>query len=151
MSEAVARREPGRGERIGLGLRVWALSLLLRLALRWRSLPAVVAWLERPATRAPIRLHPRRLGRFVWRALHVGPFRARCLIGSLVLFRLLRRQGDEPELVLGLPPEPKGHEAHAWIELGGFVVGPPPGRLGHEELTRYGRDAGSAGATRPTG
>ena len=71
------------------------------------------------------------------RSLGLGPIRARCLFTSMVLFRLLRDQGDEPELVIGLPIEPKDKDAHAWVELGGRDVGPPPGRGRHEELARY--------------
>jgi hypothetical protein len=58
-------------------------------------------------------------------------------MSSLVLFHLLRRQGDPAELVIGLPHRPTNRNAHAWVELGGRVVGPPPGRLGHEPLARY--------------
>ena len=28
-------------------------------------------------------------------------------------------------------------DAHAWVELAGVDVGPPPGRNGHVELARY--------------
>jgi hypothetical protein len=51
---------------------------------------------------------------------------------------MLIRQGERPQLVIGLPPSPSSHEAHAWVEVAGQVVGPPPGRLGHEEMVRYG-------------
>ena len=71
------------------------------------------------------------------RSLGLGPFRARCLFTSMVLFRMLRDQGDDAELVIGLPLEPKDKDAHAWVELGGRDVGPPPGRGRHEELARY--------------
>ena len=54
-----------------------------------------------------------------------------------MLFRLLRAQGEEPELVIGLPLEPRDRDAHAWIELAGRDVGPPPGKGRHVELARY--------------
>jgi hypothetical protein len=54
------------------------------------------------------------------------------------MFRILREQGDEPVLVIGLPEDAENHIAHAWIELGGRDVGPPPGRGDHQELARYG-------------
>ncbi len=57
---------------------------------------------------------------------------------SLVLFRLLREQGTEAEVVIGLPQHAKDKNAHAWVEVGGVDVGPPPGRGDNIELVRYG-------------
>jgi hypothetical protein len=54
------------------------------------------------------------------------------------LFRLLREQGDPAELVIGLPDAAADHEAHAWVEVDGRDVGPPPGRGQHEPLARFG-------------
>jgi hypothetical protein len=65
-------------------------------------------------------------------------YHPRCLTAALVLYRLLREQGESAELVVGLPREPLDKTAHAWIEVDGVDVGPPPGRQGHEELARYG-------------
>jgi hypothetical protein len=59
------------------------------------------------------------------------------LFSALVLYRLLRAQGDRAELVIGLPSDARTKDAHAWVELDGVDVGPPPGRSGHLELTRY--------------
>jgi hypothetical protein len=56
---------------------------------------------------------------------------------ALVHYRLLREQGDTPELVIGLEPSPRTKDAHAWLEVNGIDVGPPPGRGLHEELVRY--------------
>jgi hypothetical protein len=58
-------------------------------------------------------------------------------VNALVLFRLLREQGDAAELVIGLPENPGGKDAHAWVELEGVDVGPPPGRSGHDEMARF--------------
>jgi hypothetical protein len=69
--------------------------------------------------------------------LRVGPRRARCLVAALVLFRLLREQGEPAELVIGMPRTPNSEDAHAWVEVGDVDVGPPPGRRGHLELARY--------------
>jgi hypothetical protein len=55
----------------------------------------------------------------------------------LVLYRLLKEQGDEPELVIGLSEHLTDHLAHAWIELEGIDIGPRPGRDGHHELARF--------------
>ena len=71
------------------------------------------------------------------RSLHLGPLRPRCLTSSLVLYRLLREQGDDPVVVIGLPPKALDHEAHAWVELDDRVIGPPPGRAGHEPIARF--------------
>jgi hypothetical protein len=53
------------------------------------------------------------------------------------LFRLLHEQGDEAELVIGLPAAAATKDAHAWVEINGVDVGPPPGRGSHEVLARY--------------
>lgn len=107
--------------------------------IRRSSLPDLVRHLESTSHRVTLPpLEPRRLGRLVFRILNRGPFRPRCLTLSLVYFRMLARQGTEAELVVGLPAEPTSHEAHAWVEVAGEVVGPPPGRLGYEEMVRYG-------------
>ena len=107
--------------------------------LRRSSLPEVVRRLESTPHRVSLPpLDPRRLGRLVFRILNRRPLRPRCLTLSLVFFRMLVRQGTEAQLVIGLPPSPSSHEAHAWVEVSGLEVGPPPGRLGHEELARYG-------------
>lgn len=85
-----------------------------------------------------LEMDARRLGRIVERILGFGRFRSRCLFTSLVLLRLLRCRGEAAVLVIGLPSTPKGKDAHAWVELEGVDVGPPPGRGAHVELTRYG-------------
>jgi hypothetical protein len=53
-----------------------------------------------------------------------------------VLYRLLREDGFEPVLVIGTPQEAESPMAHAWIEVSGYDVGPPPGRGAHQELMR---------------
>ena len=111
---------------------------VIRVRLRDQQLPAVVESLRAPVPnpRRPVR--PGRLGRIVHRSLTIGPLHTRCLFTSLVLFRLLRQQGDVPEFVVGLPARPEEKDAHAWIEIEGVDVGPPPGRSGHVEIARYG-------------
>ena len=61
----------------------------------------------------------------------------RCLIAALVAFRLDRAEGHLVEIVIGLPMQPVDKDAHAWLEIDGHDVGPPPGRYGHVELARY--------------
>jgi hypothetical protein len=60
----------------------------------------------------------------------------------MVLYRLLEGQGIDAELVIGLPREPRDKDAHAWVEVDGVDVGPPPGGSRHEELARYGPKRG---------
>lgn len=118
---------------------IWRDSVRIGFALRRTALPAVVQKLQNtPVDRRAVALEPRRLGRIVRRASALGPFTPRCLTMSLVFFWKLQRQGTAAELVIGLPPVPSDHTAHAWVEVDGQVVGPPPGRLGHAELARYG-------------
>jgi hypothetical protein len=131
--------EPGLSLRAkaGLALRIWTLLARVLVGLRREPLPALVARLGRAEGDRAGRLAPDRLSRAVDRSLRVGGRRPRCLVNALVLYRLLREQGDDAELVVGLPARPVDKDAHAWVELGGVDVGPPPGRSGHEELARF--------------
>lgn len=119
--------------------------LVVSLGIRLLKLAPLVKRLRRSPRIGIRQLDPERLSRLVDRVLRIGPFRPRCLVLSLVLFRLLRRQGTPAELVIGLSPEARSHEAHAWVEVDGEDVGPPPGRLGHEALARYGAGEPRAG------
>lgn len=123
--------------RVRLALRVWAGYAAVREALWRHPLPEAVQVAGR-ARRPPPRAEPTpRLSRAVDRCLRLGPWQAGCLTASLVLLRLLRAQGAAAELVIGLPEAAPDHRAHAWVEVGGRVAGPPPGRNGHVELVRY--------------
>lgn len=117
----------------------WLEYARVMASVRRMALPDLVRRLETASHHLPLSpLDPIRLGKLVAKVLNRGPVRPRCLTLSLVFFRLLVRQGTKAELVIGLPPSPSSHEAHAWVEVEGRVVGPPPGRLGHEEMVRYG-------------
>ena len=122
--------------KIALTLLVWRRFLQIYVGTKRRSLPRLIEGL-RSAGNSSARIEPRRLGRIVERTLRLGPWRARCLFTSLVLYRLLREQGEHPQFVIGLPREPRDKDAHAWVEIDGQDVGPPPGRSGHQELARY--------------
>jgi len=124
--------------KVRLALRVWARFLSIRGPVTRRPIPEFVATLGDPPRRAAERIAPTRLRRAVERTLRLGPWRPRCLVGALVLYRLLREQGDPAELVIGLPIEAVDHEAHAWVEIDGIDLGPAPGRNGHEALARFG-------------
>ncbi len=119
-----------------LALRIWLLFPRVLVGLRRQKLPVYVAHLgERGPRRAP--LSPARLSRAVDRSLRLGSRQPRCLVSALVLYGLLREQGDAAELVIGLPQSAADKDAHAWVELDGVDVGPPPGRGSHEELARF--------------
>jgi hypothetical protein len=139
MNDRAQIPRPAATARIALALRALWLFGVVRSRLRSDDLPTVVASLGRVQRVRRPRARPRRLGTIVGRTLSIGPYQARCLHTSLVLYRLLREQGDRAELVIGLEPNPRDKDAHAWIEVDGRDVGPPPGRGGHSELARYGR------------
>jgi len=120
-----------------LAARIWARFLVVVVDLRRRQLPDLVAELARTNGRASgDRYRPATLSNAIYRSLHLGKHRPRCLVNALVLFRLLREQGDPAELVIGLKPDARDQRAHAWVELDGSDVGPPPGQFGHEEMAR---------------
>jgi hypothetical protein len=136
MTEAATRLSvPAK---ISLSLRLWVLLARVYVGVKRNSLPKFIEELRETEANAQTKFEPARLGRIVEKVLRVGPWRARCLFTSLVLYRLLLEQGDHPEVVIGLPREPRDKDAHAWIEIGGKDVGPPPGRSRHEVLARYG-------------
>jgi Uncharacterised nucleotidyltransferase/Transglutaminase-like superfamily len=141
MSGRTKTPRPSATARLAIALRALWLFLQVRARLRSTALPLVVASLGRVDRPRRPRARPRRLGTIVARTLAIGPFRARCLHTSLVLYRMLREQGDRAELVIGLEPNPRDKDAHAWIEVDGRDVGPPPGGAGFTALARYGADA----------
>ena len=140
------RASLGAGDKARLVIVTWREYLRVAAAFRRLPLPDLVRRLETAPHRVDLpAVEPRRLGKLVHRILNVGPFRPRCLTMSLVLYRLLARDGIEAWLVVGLPPEPTSPSAHAWVEVEGAEVGPPPGRSGHQELARFGGEHGRAG------
>ena len=126
-----------RGARkLQLAVRIWARLMLVATWLRRTPLPELVRRLgDVPSAGGP-RYAPVALGNAVARSLGVGRIRPRCLAQSLVLFRLLREQGEAAELLIGLPAGTRTR-AHAWVEVRGVDVGPPPGRMGCEPLGRF--------------
>lgn len=131
------RRGPAAlASRALLAVRVWRAYARVQLEMRRRPLQEIVPRLRRPTRRHPAH-PPVRIGRAIRGCLRVGSRRPRCLIVSLVMLRVLHEQGVEGDLVIGLPERPEGPEAHAWIEIEGRDVGPPPGRGDNIELMRY--------------
>lgn len=135
-------REPvpprsSRRAKVRLLVRIWLIAAVIQLDLRRRPLPEVVRRLGAPGGAKPAAVS--HLSRAVWRGLRIGSVRPRCLLRSLVLFRLLRAQGDPAILVIGLHAGAATSEAHAWVELHGRDVGPVPGGRGYRELARFPR------------
>jgi hypothetical protein len=135
--------------KIRLFLQIWISYGLIRWHLHRRRLPELTARIAADGVQehAGESLSPIRLGRTVDRVLRIGKKRSRCLHASLVLYRLLRQRGIPGQLVIGLPAAPTDEIAHAWVEVRGRVVGPPPGRLGYDELVRYPESAHSPAGT----
>lgn len=125
------------GSKARLALTIWLTFLVVQFHLRRWVLAKAVARLGSGRSWDGWRQDPAHLGRLVGRLLGIGRLKARCLTRSLVLFRLLRRSGLAVDLVIGIPWVPQSTDAHAWVELHGRDLGPPPGRDGHEELARY--------------
>lgn len=124
--------------KIRLAARIWLRFARVRLAVDREPLPAFVSQLGGTAGFLPRTPYaPATLSRAIYRSLRIGSRRPRCVINALVLFRLLREQGEAAELVIGLPEVARDHRAHAWVELAGRDVGPPPGRAGHREVARF--------------
>lgn len=127
-----------------LVLRVWAEYARVRFLVHRRPLPQLVARLAEAGPARARRQPVARLSRAVARALTVRGRRPTCLVNSLVLFRLLTRQGEPAELVVGLAPESTSHEAHAWVELEGADVGPVPGRGPCVAIAQFGHGSEEA-------
>lgn len=123
--------------KILLILRIWLTYARVRVGLATQPLPQLVRDLGRPGRPLPAGVGPRWLGRAVYRSTALGPIRPRCLTNALIHYRLLRASGVPASLVIGLKEDPASKDAHAWVEVDGVDVGPPPGRRGHEELARY--------------
>jgi hypothetical protein len=62
------------------------------------------------------------LARIVHGAANRNPFHPNCLTRSLVLCRLLRRQGLAAGLRLGVAKPGGTFAAHAWVEHGGVAL-----------------------------
>jgi hypothetical protein len=124
------------GPKVRLALRVWRAYVRVQLGRRRSPLPVFVRELGHTIGQTDA-LPAALLSLAVHRSLQLGPLRPRCLTSSLVLYRLLREQGDDAEVVIGLPLNAKDQAAHAWVELGDRDVGPPPGRGLHEAIARF--------------
>jgi hypothetical protein len=120
---------------VALGLRLFGFEPL-RTQLARRADPSRR---ERPADclRAALRI-----ARVVRIAASRGPFRARCLPKSLLLWWLLRRRGMQPALRLGVQRDASGIRAHAWVELHGLVLSDHAGNIAGD-YAPFERDVGA--------
>jgi hypothetical protein len=126
------------GAKAALAARVLQRYVFVRARLFREPLPALASRLGGTGSPAPPRAHSAaRLSRAVDRTLRLGRWRPSCLASSLVLYSLLREQGDAAELAIGLRERATDKTAHAWVELDGVDVGPPPGSHGHVALARF--------------
>jgi hypothetical protein len=110
--------------------RVLALSalMIMPLAIRWLSLPNVLALCDRWPAMVPVRATPRALARRVhrWLAHGRGPWSSTCLTRSIVLYVMLRQHRYEPRFVVGVQGAEQAFDAHAWVTVGGVPVADPP-------------------------
>lgn len=127
------------GPRVVLAYRIYTIFFVvfLRLRIRRLELPRMVKLVGRHSEIRLPRGNPAKLGRAIHRSLSVGRLQPRCLTLSMVHYTLLARLGLDPVLVIGLPRTDTS-DAHAWVEVAGRDVGPPPGQDGSIELARFG-------------
>jgi len=124
--------------RARLMTRIWLRYATVKVLLgKGQPLADTIDALRGRTPASPINQEPRQLGRSVVRALRVGRLQPRCLTLALIHMSLLNDNGTPGQLVIGLPDEARSPRAHAWIEIDGVDIGPPPGRHGHQELVRY--------------
>ena len=102
-------------------------SLALRLV-GFRRLQSALARLT-PLAGSPVEESAERqiaqariVARMVRAAAWYSPFRASCLLQSLTLWWLLRRQELASELRIGVRTEADRLEAHAWVEYRGVIL-----------------------------
>ena len=123
--------------RTRLAFRIWRRYVVVKVQLSRQPLAESIQTLRDRRPASPIDQGPQQLGRSVVRALTVGRIQPRCLTLALIHMTLLEDNRIPNQLVIGLPKDPRSPRAHAWIEIDGIDIGPPPGRHGHEELVRY--------------
>lgn len=118
---ALSRRE------LGSLIRAWVYLLVADVALRFAALPRVERLLALLASgrRRQAALPAGRLAALVAAAArhHLRPMT--CLPRALALQALLRRNGIQGELRIGVRREAGALQAHAWIEDAGSPLGEP--------------------------
>ena len=129
-------RQPHVAERAALVAEAWTTYRKVRRLLPHGDVGGIVASLTSlPPAHAARDVDPQWLGRMIWRRLPQA--QAVCIDRALVQMAMLHRRGVSSRLVIGLPKVATSKEAHAWVEVDGVDVGPPPGGRGHTALARY--------------
>ena len=109
--------------RVRRSVELLAACLVVPLALRLCSAAAVLRAVHRiPPRPAPTRVDPRQLARRVDGVLRRLPWiwRRTCLRRAAVLAVLLRREGRDARVAIGVRKSPAGQlEGHAWITCDG--------------------------------
>ena len=113
--------------RVTLAVRIVACYAQVRRRLSREPLPALAASFGAVPVRSGEPIPARQLGWAIDRTLRIGSRRPRCIFNALVLYRLLREQGDPAVLVVGLPRAAINKDAHAWVELDGIGRGAAAG------------------------
>jgi hypothetical protein len=74
-------------------------------------------------------------------AFHAIP-RSQCLVRSLAICEMLEEEEIHGAIVrIGVQPRDSKLEAHAWVELGGTIIGDTPDHVGNFELLATARGA----------
>ena len=102
----------------------------LEIALKGAGYRRLRAWLARHPRRVAVfegseleaLEEARRTGRLVRLAAEHGPWRATCLRQALLTWWLLRRQGIQSELRIGVQRREGRLLAHAWVRRGEAVI-----------------------------
>ncbi len=126
-----------RTDRLWLATRIALLYAQARWLMATTTLPAAVVALGHPARSTSTDLTTEQLARGVDKVLRIGRRRLRCLPRALVLYSLLVEIGHDPKLVVGVLEPSPSPIAHAWVEIDGLDVGPPPGRGAHTAMATY--------------
>ena len=105
-------------------VQAWALFALLPGALRVAGFRRIQAFLTqtKQAPSPPAAAGTSDTVRMVDLAARYSPLRPNCLVRSLTLWWLLRRQGVASELHIGVRKQGDKLEAHAWLEWQGAVL-----------------------------
>ena len=113
-------------------LRSWLLFPVLIVMLRIRGYRRLQAWLlrispePRQADAQAVRSAAQETARLVEIAARYSVLTANCLSRSMMLWWLLRRRGVATELRIGVRKRDGLFEAHAWVELDGWVLNDAP-------------------------
>jgi hypothetical protein len=112
------------GRELGSLIRAWGYLLVADVALRFMAFPRVERLLA-GGRRRQAGLSADRLATLVTAAArhHLRPMT--CLPRALALHALLRRNGIQADLRIGVRREAGSLQAHAWVEHAGAPVGEP--------------------------